>query len=86
LSVQEATSLFLCENEISSLGGTLYLAGESLDDPPYGRLTAVSSGEMLLAYACVTNTGETAMLEAGVRDGVIAYWHLYYLDDAQGGM
>ena len=85
LSVQEAAALFYCENDVSSLGGTLYIGGESLDDPPYG-LVSVSGGETMIVYACRTETGETAMLEAGVSDGVVAYWHLYYMDDAAGGM
>ena len=84
LSVQEAAALFYCETDVSSLGGTLYIGGESLDDPPYG-LMSVSGGEMMIVYACRTETGETAMLEAGITDGVVAYWHLYYMD-AAGGM
>lgn len=85
LSVQEAAALFLCEAEVSSMGGALYLLGESLDDPPYGKLT-VSGAETMLVYACRTDRGETAMLEAGIRDGAVAYWHLYYASDAEGGM
>lgn len=88
LSVQEAAALFACERDVSSLGGALYLAGESGDDAPYGKLL-VAGGETKLVYACLTDTGETAMLEAGVSDGLILYWHLYYLSDlsdAEGGM
>lgn len=84
LSVQEATALFCCENEVSTLGGTLYLAGESMDDPPYGKLF-VSGGETMLVYACAAS-GETAMLEAGISGGVVTYWHLYFADDAEGGV
>lgn len=83
--VQEATALFACEQEVSSLGGWLYLGGESMDDPPYGHLM-VSGGEMMLVYACTTQSGETAMLEAGISDGAVSYWHLYYRRDAEGGI
>ena len=85
LSAQEAASLFRCEQEVSSLGGWLYLGGESMDDPPYGHLT-VSGGEKILIYACTTNTGEVAMLEAGISDGTVSYWRLYYRNDAEGGI
>jgi len=85
LSVQEAAALFFCERDVSSLGGTLYLGGESLDDPPYGYLV-VSGTETMLIYACATESGEIAMLEAGVKDGAIAYWHLYFKLDAEGGL
>lgn len=87
-SVQEAAALFACEQDVSSLGGALYLAGESGDDAPYGKLL-VSGGETKLVYACLTESGETAMLEAGISDGLVSYWHLYYLSDlsgAEGGM
>jgi len=84
-SVQEATALFYCEQKVSSLGAWLYLGGESMDDPPYGHLT-VSGSEMSLVYACITDSGETAVLEAGISDGAVSYWHLYYLDDAEGGI
>jgi len=85
LSVQEAASLFCCEQEVSSLGGMLYIGGESLDDPPYGYLS-VSGSEMMLVYTCLTETGEVAVLEAGISDGAVAYWHLYYQNDAAGGV
>jgi len=83
--VREATALFYCEQELSSFGGWLYLGGESLDDPPYGHLAA-SGSEMLLVYACTTDSGEIAMLEAGISDGAVSYWHLYYQNDAEGGI
>lgn len=85
LGIQEAAALFYCEQDVSSLGGTLYIGGESLDDPPYGYLSVVGS-ETMLIYACRTETGEIAMLEAGVSDGLISYWHLYYMDDAAEGV
>ena len=85
MSVQEAAELFLCEEDVSSLGGTLYLAGEALGEPPYGELR-VSGGTMTLAYACVDGQGKTAILEAGIADGYVAYWHLYFADDMESGV
>lgn len=85
LSVQEAAALFLCEQEVSSLGGTLYLAGEALGDAPYGELV-VYAGAPVLRYACRTEAGDVALLEAGVEDGYISYWHLYFENDAEGGV
>jgi len=84
LSVQEAAALFFSEGEVSTLGGTLYLAGESSDDPPYGKLVA-NGTETTLVYACAVQ-GETAMLEAGISGGVVTYWHLHFAGDAEGGI
>lgn len=85
LGVQEAASLFFCEADVSSAGGELYLGGESFYDPPYGLLS-VSGEESMLIYACMTDSNETAKLEAGISDGVVSYWHLYYQSDAEGGV
>lgn len=84
LSVQEAASLFCCEADVYSRGGTLYLAGEAAGEAPYGELTA-QGGTLTLRYACQTQSGEVALLEAGIEDGEVAYWSLLYQDDAEGG-
>lgn len=85
MPVEEAAARFACETDVSERGGVLYLAGEAAGEPPYGEVVASASG-VVLRYACQTETGETAWLEAGVADGVIEYWALQYADDAQGGM
>lgn len=85
MPVQTAAGLFACEADVTARGGTMYLAGEAEGEAPYG--IAVASGtELLLRYACETDGGETALLEAGIADGTVAYWSLSYESDAQGGM
>lgn len=85
MPVQTAAGLFACEADVTARGGTMYLAGEAEGEAPYGM--AVASGtELLLRYACETDGGETALLEAGIADGAVAYWSLSYESDARGGM
>ena len=85
MPVQTAAGLFACETDVTARGGTLYLEGEAEGEAPYGK--AIASGtELLLRYACVTDDGETALLEAGIADGKVAYWSLSYAGDTQGGM
>lgn len=85
MTVQEAASLFACEGDIGPGGGTLYLAGEAEGEAPYGE--AVVRGDvLLLRYACLTDAGETVLLEAGIENGVVAYWALSYAEDAQEGL
>ncbi|MCI7705308.1 MAG: hypothetical protein MSP08_13340, partial [Clostridiales bacterium] len=74
-----------CEADVSPPGGTQYLAGEAQGESPYGE-AVVSGTELLLRYACETDGGEVALLEAGIADGAVAYWSLAYEADAQGGM
>ena len=85
MPVQTAAGLFACEADVTARGGTLYLAGEARGEAPYGE-AVVSGTELLLRYACVTDGGEVALLEAGIADGAVAYWSLSYEADAQGGM
>lgn len=85
MPVQTAAGLFACEADVTARGGTLYLEGEAEGEAPYGK--AIASGtELLLRYACVTDDGETALLEAGVVDGKVAYWSLSYAGDTEEGM
>ena len=85
MPVQTAAGLFACEADVTARGGTLYLAGEAEGEAPYGE-AVVSGTELLLRYACETDGGEVALLEAGIADGTVAYWSLSYEADAQGGM
>jgi len=86
MAVQEAAALFRCDREVSSLGGVLYLEGEALGEPPYGELSAGAGGEIVLRYVCLDEKGRTAVLEAGVRDGFVTYWHLFDQDETEGGV
>lgn len=86
MPVQEAAALFRCDQEVSSMGGLLYLEGEALGEPPYGELAAGVGGEMVLRYACQMENGSAAVLEAGIQEGVVAYWHLYDAADTEGGV
>lgn len=86
MSVQEAAGLMRCDQDVNSFGGSLYVLGEAAGEPPYGELIVQPSGEMTLSYACVADSGETAMLQAGMKDGCAAYWLLYYPEDVKGGM
>lgn len=85
MPVQEAAGLFACEADVTARGGTLYMAGEAEGEAPYGEAIAAGT-ELLLRYACVTDGGETALLEMGIADGAVSYWSLSYESDAQGGM
>lgn len=83
MSVQEATALFCCERDVYATGGLLYLLGEALGEPPYGELVREEGGA-LLRYAAETSSGRVALLEAGIRGGLLTYWHLYYESEEEG--
>ena len=85
MPVQTTAGLFACEADLTARGGTLYLAGEAEGEPPYGEAVATDTG-LLLRYACETDCGEAALLEAGIEDGAVVYWSLSYAGDAEGGM
>lgn len=85
LSLREAGGLARCDQNVFSRGGMLYLEGEALGEAPYGELQALSSGEMMLVYACQAE-GDIALLQAIAVDGCIASWQLMYLSDMQGGV
>ena len=86
MSVQEAAALFRCDNEVSSLGGVLYLEGEALGEPPCGELVCEASGEGVLRYTCVMDDGRVAVLEAGVSESQIAYWRLFDQQEESDGL
>ena len=87
LQVMGAAALFACDADVYSVGGLLYMEGEALGEPPYGELIRGVSDEVTLRYVCQTASGENAVLEAGVQDGVVGYWHLFYGDaEAEGGI
>ena len=78
MSVQEATSLFRCDEELYASGGTLYMEGEARGEPPSGEMTALQNGEATLRYACMTASGRIAQLDVGLQENQVAYWHLFY--------
>lgn len=85
MPVREAAGLFACEADVTARGGTMYLAGEAEGEAPYG-VALVSDGELLLRYACETDGGKVAWLQAVIEDGAVACWSLVYESDAEGGM
>ena len=78
MSVQEATSLFRCDEELYASGGTLYMEGEARGEPPSGEMTALQNGEATLRYACMTASGRIAQLDVGLQENQVVYWHLFY--------
>lgn len=86
MAVQEAAALFRCDQEVSSLGGLLYLEGEAMGEPPYGELSAGAGGEIVLRYACFDEKGKAMILEAGIQDGLVSYWHLFDQKETEGGV
>lgn len=87
MSIQQAAALFACEQNIYSSGGLLYMQGEALGEPPYGELSRGEGGEATLRYACLTDKGETAMLEVGIEQEDVAYYTLSFGGvEAEGGI
>ena len=82
MSVQEAAALFRCDGDVYAVGGTLYMEGEAAGEPPCGELLR-EGGETVLRYAAALQSGHTAVLCAGVADGVITYWHFF--DNQEAG-
>ena len=82
MSVQEAAALFRCDGDVYAVGGTLYMEGEAAGEPPCGELLR-EGGETVLRYAAALPSGHTAVLCAGVADGVITYWHFF--DNQEAG-
>lgn len=76
MSVQEAAGLFRCDNDVSGTGGILYLEGEAAGEPPYGELVRDASGGAVLRYICAAEDRKTALLEIGIQEETVAYWHM----------
>ena len=87
MSVQEAASLFRCDEDIHAVGGVLYMDGEAAGEPPYGELIrGGSASEAILRYT--TNrlsVGKTAVLEIGVRNGTVTHWHFFDEEEDEHG-
>lgn len=87
MSVQEASALIRCDQDVSSMGGVLYLDGEAAGEPPYAELTRSADGSAALRYLCMDERGQLVCLEVGVSEGIVAYWRLEYEEGtyASGG-
>lgn len=77
MTLAQAAALFACQSPMTGAGGTLYLAGEALGEPPYGEMVAISAQEQVLRYVSSAQDGVVGILEIGVENGVVTYWHLY---------
>jgi len=79
MSVQEAASLFLCEEDVYAVGGVMYMHGEAAGEAPYGELLrGTLDDEVILRYVTDRpSVGTGAVLEVGVRDGAVTHWHFF---------
>lgn len=87
MTAQQAAALFACEQDVTALGGALYIAGEAMGEAPCGDMI-VRGDEAVLRYACLTAAGTQAVLEAGTADGVVTYWRMVETmpGEAEGGV
>lgn len=77
MSIQEASALYRCDADVYGAGGVLYLEGEAYGEAPFGEIRFSRTGEAQLRYACLADSEKTVWLEAGIKEGMIAYWHLF---------
>ena len=82
MSLQEAAALFACRQAVYASGGMLYLLGEAAGDPPFGEYQPGDGGGTL-RYACLRGDGSMGVLEIGIQEDAVAYWHLF--DGAREG-
>lgn len=86
MSVQEAASLFRCDEDVYAVGGALYVEGEAAGEAPCGELIRGElGGEALLRYAALNAGGETETLEIGVQDGLVTNWRFYANEEGMYG-
>lgn len=78
MSVQEAASLFACDEDVYAVGGVLYMRGEAAGEPPYAELVRSDlGGEAKLRYFAWDQSMDTAVLEISVQDGMVRNWRFY---------
>lgn len=78
MSVQEAASLFACDEDVYAVGGVLYMRGEAAGEPPYAELVRSElGGEAKLRYLAWEQALGTAVLEISVQDGMVRNWRFY---------
>lgn len=78
MSVQEAASLFACDEDVYAVGGVLYMRGEAAGEPPYAELVRSElGGEAKLRYSAYDQMVGTVTLEISVQDGMVRNWRFY---------
>ena len=83
MSVQEAASLFACDEDVYAVGGVIYMRGEAAGEAPYAELVRSElGGEAKLRYFTWDQTIGTAVLEISVQDGLVRNWRFYMEKEA----
>ena len=83
MSVQEAASLFACDEDVYAVGGVIYMRGEAAGEAPYAELVRSElGGEAKLRYFAWDQTMGTAVLEISVQDGLVRNWRFYMEKEA----
>lgn len=77
MSIEEAAALWRCDQDVTTTGGALYLAGEAQGIAPYGELVRDGAGAYTLRYACIADGGAHGVLEIGTADGAVTHWRMY---------
>lgn len=76
MSVQEAASLFRCDQDVYAVGGILYAEGEMDNEAPCGELICGEMAEEATLRYLASWQGGTAVLEIGIREGIVSHWYL----------
>lgn len=76
MALDAAAACFRCDDNVSVVGGVLYLDGEAMGVAPYGILIDDGEGMMTLRYACMMETGRSGLLDIVSDDGVVTSWNL----------
>lgn len=76
MALDAAAACFRCDDNVSVVGGVLYLDGEAMGVAPYGILIDDGEGMMTLRYACMMETGRSGLLDIVSDDGVVISWNL----------
>ncbi len=87
MTLAEAAGRLRCDGDMYSNGGNLYLAGEAQGVAPYGEMICTEDGAATLRYTCLTQGGQTAVLDIVVDGGTVVSWNLYLqaMEAAYGG-
>lgn len=76
MTVQEAASLFRCDNDVHSTGGTLYLGGEAQGMAPYAEILPGDAEQYVLHYVCEISAQEVGVLDIGIAEGRVMHFRL----------
>ena len=86
MSVQEAASLFACDEDVYAVGGVLYARGEAAGEAPFAELVRSEiSGEATLRYIAADELGRGVALEISIQDAMVRNWHFYMVKGERGG-